>query len=350
MSQQPLPFPLTVLELCTGGGGQALGLEMAGFECVGAIDNDLRACETLRTNRVNWPVRHLNIEGVSGSEFRGVDLVAAGVPCPPFSIAGKQLGAGDERDLFPQALRIIEESKPAAVMLENVAGFASAKFSDYRTQLFRKLDHLGYRTEWQMLNASDFGVPQLRPRFVLVGLKSKLFSNFEWPLPTIARITVGTILQDLMAENGWPGALKWVSRANNIAPTVVGGSKKHGGPDLGPTRAREQWRRLGVDGLGIADAAPNDEFPINGLPRLTVRMVARLQSFPDEWQFSGRKTAAYRQVGNAFPPLVAKAVGLSISAALRGLRSQAAAQKSLRLFETPPQWKKTSRAKRVRAS
>lgn len=339
MPQETLPFPLTVLELCTGGGGQAIGLEMAGFECVGAIDNDLQACETLRENRPNWRVRQTDIERISGSEFRGIDLLAAGVPCPPFSIAGKQLGADDKRDLFPEALRIIEEAKPAAVMLENVAGFASSKFSDYRADLFRKLDRLGYKTEWQMLNASDFGVPQLRPRFVLVGLKAKYFSNFEWPLPTMPGATVGTILQDLMAENGWPGTLKWVSRANGIAPTVVGGSKKHGGPDLGPTRAKEQWKRLGVDGMGIADAAPNSDFPIDGLPRLTVRMVARLQSFPDEWNFSGRKTAAYRQVGNAFPPLVAKAIGSSILAALRGLRSQAAAVRSLRLFETPPRWK-----------
>ncbi|MEY2572647.1 MAG: (cytosine-5)-methyltransferase 1 [Verrucomicrobiota bacterium] len=340
--QEPLPFPLTVVELCTGGGGQALGLEMAGFECVGAVENDAHACNTLRHNRPKWPVHHSDIQAVSGQQFRGVDLLAAGVPCPPFSIAGKQLGAGDERDLFPEALRIVEESQPAGVMLENVAGFAAAKFSDYRAALFRKLDRLGYRAEWQMLNASDFGVPQLRPRFVLVALKPKFFRNFEWPLPTMPGGTVGSVLQDLMAENGWPGALKWVSRANSIAPTIVGGSKKHGGPDLGPTRAREQWRRLGVDGLGIADAAPDSHFPVDGLPRLTAQMVARLQSFPDEWQFSGKKTAAYRQVGNAFPPLVARAVGMSILRALRGFRSQAAVAKSLRLFETPPEWSKQS--------
>ena len=245
MSQQALQFPITVLELCTGGGGQALGLEMAGFDCVGAIDNDLHACETLRQNRPNWSVRHSDIEEISGAAFRGVDLLAAGVPCPPFSIAGKQLGAGDERDLFPEALRIIEESQPAAIMLENVAGFASAKFSDYRTDLFRKLDRLGYKAEWQMLNASDYGVPQLRPRFVLVGLKPKYFNNFEWPLPTLPGATVGTTLQDLMAENSWPGALKWVGRANNIAPTIVGGSKKTRWPRFGSNTRQRTMETFG---------------------------------------------------------------------------------------------------------
>lgn len=125
MSQESLPFPLTVLELCTGGGGQALGLELAGFECVGAVENDLHACNTLRQNRPNWSVRHANVEDVSGREFRGIDLLAAGVPCPPFSVAGKQLGASDERDLFPEALRMIEEAEPMAIMLENVAGATS---------------------------------------------------------------------------------------------------------------------------------------------------------------------------------------------------------------------------------
>ncbi len=124
-----------------------------------------------------------------------------------------------------------------------------------------------------------------------------------------------------MGVNGWPGTEDWAERANTIAPTLVGGSKKHGGPDLGPTRAKRQWSELGVDGMGIADDAPALTFPAGQAPRLTVRMAARIQGFPDDWQFSGRKTAAYRQVGNAFPPPVARAVGRRIIAAFRRKRS-----------------------------
>ncbi len=139
---------------------------------------------------------------------------------------------------------------------------------------------------------------------------------FDWPVPTGPTDTVGSALIGFMGANGWPGAEPWAAKACGIAPTVVGGSKKHGGPDLGPTRAKAQWRKLGVDGIGIADDAPEASFPEDKMPRLTIQMVARIQSFPPEWQFTGGKTWAYRQVGNAFPPEVAKCVGHSIINAL----------------------------------
>jgi DNA (cytosine-5)-methyltransferase 1 len=155
---------------------------------------------------------------------------------------------------------------------------------------------------------------------VFVALRKDLAEHFSWPQPSgCPPSTVGETLYDLMAANGWKGARAWARGADEIAPTVVGGSHKHGGPDLGPTRARKAWTALGVDGLGIVDEAPQRDFL--GMPRLTVRMVARLQGFPDGWKFAGKKTQAYRQVGNAFPPPFARAVAERIKACLTASRS-----------------------------
>lgn len=306
---------LTSLELCAGAGGQALGLEMAGFEHVALVEIDKDASATLRLNRPNWNTLNLDLKAFDASGFEGVDLVAGGVPCPPFSKAGKQLGAEDERNLFDEAIRIVREAKPRAVMLENVRGLLDDCFADYRAHILSQLHALGYEAEWKLLNASDFGVPQLRPRAILVAVRKDLWKKFAWPEETPCRKTVGEILGDLMAAEGWTGSQAWVGKANAIAPTLVGGSKKHGGPDLGPTRARKAWAALGVDGSGVADEPPAKDF--EGMPKLTTRMAARLQGFPDEWSFWGRKTTTYRQIGNAFPPPVARAVGLAIAKALK---------------------------------
>ncbi len=306
----------TVFEICAGAGGQALGLEAAGFDHVATIDNDADACRTLRVNRPNWLVSEGDVRDLDGSAYRGVDLLAGGVPCPPFSIAGKQLGEADERDLFPEAVRITREMQPKAVLLENVRGFATPRFLAYRGRLLDALEELGYVTFWRVLNAVDFSVPQYRPRFVMVALREESAPAFRWPVPEPRRLTVSECISDLMGSNGWTGLSGWRERANQVAPTIVGGSKKHGGPDLGPTRARSEWRRLGVDGKGIAEDAPPAEFPADGFPRLTVRMVARIQGFPDAWQFAGRKTSSYKQVGNAFPPPVARAIGQAIRRAI----------------------------------
>lgn len=316
MSKRARTFRLTALELCAGAGGQSIGLEAAGFEPAACVEIEPAACATLHLNRPQWPIVRGDIRELDGTRYRGVDLVSAGVPCPPFSIAGKQLGPGDERDLFPHALRIIEQSQPRAVLLENVRGLASDRFADYRRDLMARLMKLKYQPFWRLLKASDFGVPQLRPRFVLVAMRDEYADWFSWPAASSEHPTVGELLRDLMGQNRWRGAARWSRRANRIGPTIVGGSTKHGGPDLGPTRARREWLALGVDGMGIANEAPSSREPITHVPRLTLRMVARLQGFGDDWQFAGRKTAAYRQIGNAFPPPVAGKVASAIVSAL----------------------------------
>jgi DNA (cytosine-5)-methyltransferase 1 len=302
----------TVLEICAGAGGQALGLEQAGFETTCAVEVDRDACSTLRTNRPMWNVIESDLRTFSASPYRGVDLFAGGVPCPPFSIAGKQLGAEDERDLFPTALRLIEECEPRGILLENVRGLSSPKFREYREKIIKHLGKLGYETCWDVVYSSNFGVPQLRPRFVLVGLKSEYFPFFKYPTDNGIRTTVSECIAELMEKNGWSGVKYWSKLANKISPTIVGGSKKHGGADLGPTRAKKQWLEMGVDGKGIANDAPLKTDPKDFNPRLTNEMVARIQGFPSDWVFSGKKTSTYRQIGNAFPPPVAKAFGESI--------------------------------------
>lgn len=307
--------PLTCVEICAGAGGQALGLALAGFVHVALVEYEKEYCQTLKANRPEWNVICEDVKNFNGSKYQGIDLLAGGVPCPPFSVAGKQLGKDDERDLFPEAIRLINEIKPRAVMLENVRGFLDSGFTDYREEILKSIEALGYNVQIKLLNASDYGVPQLRPRVVIVGIKKNEKGMFEYPQPLENRSpTVGEILFDLMAANKWDGAKTWAKGANKIAPTLVGGSKKHGGPDLGPVRARNAWAELGIDGRGVANEAPAKEF--EGMPKLTSRMLARIQGFPDTWYFGKKKTAACRMIGNAFPPPVAMAVGKKIKECL----------------------------------
>ncbi len=303
------------IEICAGAGGQALGLEQAGFEHAVLVELDQAACATLRANRPNWNIVNGDVKQFSAKSIKNVDLLAGGVPCPPFSVAGKQLGHEDERDLFPEAIRLVRECRPKAVMLENVRGLFDPKFAGYREHIMSQLEAMGYVCFWKLVQSNHYGVPQLRPRTILVALKEKYASFFSWPLGVIAPPpTVGQTLLKEMASCGWEGANTWAERANGIAPTLVGGSKKHGGADLGPTRAKLAWSKLGINGHLVDDRPPQRGFV--GEPKLTVKMAALLQGFPPDWAFSGKKTPAYRQVGNAFPPPVAKAIGLAIKKAL----------------------------------
>lgn len=382
----------TSVEICAGAGGQAIGLHQAGFRHLALVEIDPHAAATLGQNireREAWawerehcdvlsadvkdfePARHLKKSG-DLLQSNGLDLLAGGVPCPPFSHAGKQLGRDDERDLFPRMLELVEQLEPRAVMIENVRGIMDPKFSDYRDWILAKLqsgwytgvdgeraydDGLGYTVcKWGVLEASDFGVPQLRPRAVLVAIRDDVLKDvkYEWPTPTHEDpVSVAESLEESMlkrykpyfdgpyAEQARAAYDRWLTTAQErdaelkgkgggIAPTLVGGSKKHGGADLGPSRAKAAWKLLGVSGLGVANDADTcrakktedrDLFGANG-PMLTVEQAAAIQGFPPEWEFSGGKTAQYRQVGNAFPPPVAKAVGESILEVLKAARER----------------------------
>ncbi|MGW3555900.1 DNA cytosine methyltransferase [Streptomyces sp. NPDC000963] len=356
---------LTSIEICAGAGGQAVGLHQAGFRHLALVEIDKHAVETLRHNIANqrdwsWEKGHcLVVEGdvkdfrpleqvpglldASGEESdsrgeaellkpRQLDLLAGGVPCPPFSSAGKQLGRDDERDLFPKMLDLVDEIQPRAVMIENVRGLLEPeqKFRYYRNYIKNRLRKSGYVIcGWRVLHAQDFGVPQLRPRAILVAIRKDEYRGFSWPEPRLKIATVadelGPSMERRLGGKDSPRYKEWLKKASlgTVAPTLVGGSKKHGGADLGPTRAKKAWAALGVDAMGVANDEDKMVDPARDLgdlergPKLTVAQAAIIQGFPEEWEFKGGgKTARYRQVGNAFPPPVAAAVGESIREAL----------------------------------
>ncbi|WP_045746731.1 DNA cytosine methyltransferase [Actinoplanes rectilineatus] len=328
---------LSVVEICAGAGGQSLGLHLAGFQHRLAVELDRTAAATLKTNlrrlqpddNVDDIVRVGDVadeEVWKPEDFRNVDLLAGGVPCPPFSVAGKQLGSADERDLFAWAVEAAGRMEPKAVLLENVRGLNDARFAGYRQAVIDRFAALGYTAFWDLLEAKDYGVAQLRPRMVLVALRPEYVEYFGWPKKQPKARKVKDVIGDLIGSNGWRDEYlqRWLKEADRIAPTIVGGSKKHGGADLGPTRAKRAWQELWTDAHGLANEAPGPDWNEVDHPRgpkLTVEMVARIQGWYgpdyDHWVFEGLKTSRYRQVGNAFPPPVARAVGESIASALR---------------------------------
>ncbi|MFD4396353.1 DNA cytosine methyltransferase [Kitasatospora sp. NPDC058478] len=349
---------LTSVEICAGAGGQAVGLHQAGFRHLALVELDKHAAAALRKNveqRDGWEWERKNkaVHQLDVKEFEPadrlpkfepfeIDLLAGGVPCPPFSLAGHQLGQDDERDLFPTMLKLVGKILPKAVMIENVRGLLQPehKFSGYRKQIISELEELGYHVyKWDVIESADYGVPQLRPRAILVAIHTKYYvEKFQWPTGKAGRTTVFEALKKSMSER-YRQAKKlypeladqlearhqhWKSQARtkDVAPTLVGGSKKHGGADLGPSRAKAAWKALGIDAMGVANDAGEETNVLRDLldnngPKLTVQQAAIIQGFPEDWHFEGGKTARYRQVGNAFPPPVAKAFGESIAEVLR---------------------------------
>ncbi|WP_326742165.1 DNA cytosine methyltransferase [Streptomyces sp. NBC_01768] len=326
---------LTSVEICAGAGGQAIGLEQAGFRHLALVEYNSDACRTLRHNRPEWNVIEKDIrefDPIRELASFDTDLLAGGIPCTPYSVAGKQLGSDDHRDLLPEAIRLTATLNPKAVMLENVSALVKgSKFTHTRKALSEHFTELGYTVQMEILDAQHFGIPQRRKRALVVAIRNDIRQAFQWPirlweLPP----TVGEALEDSMASNGWSGASEWARLANGIAPTLVGGSTKHGGGDLGPDRAKRAWSRLAVNGDSLELDPPGPEFQLRhgvgrggwkGYPKLTARQAAMLQGFPPDWHFTGGKTARYRQIGNAFPPPVARAVAASIMSTLLGSRA-----------------------------
>ncbi|MER5552883.1 DNA (cytosine-5-)-methyltransferase [Streptomyces sp. NPDC002793] len=313
---------LRFVDVCAGAGGLALGLEQAGFDPVLLLDNKPVACQTLRLNRPAWDVLEMDLLDFVPDEYPktyDVDLLSAGPPRVKSSATAARAETEEEQRLLEAAVLLAHSIQPRALLIENVPGLVAAPdFEPLRTFIRTELEHLGYRLHWFVLNAADFGVPQDRKQGVLVALKERYSDRFRPPLPTVEKhVSVGEALRRSMAERGWSGADAWATQAAAVAPTLVGGSDNRGGADLGPTGTKRAWARMGVNGGALADEVPGPDLDgTAGMIKLTDSQAALLQSFPSEWQFAGRKTARYRQIGHASPPPVGRALGNALAEAL----------------------------------
>ncbi|MFI6999705.1 DNA cytosine methyltransferase [Nocardia sp. NPDC050175] len=318
---------LRFVDVCAGAGGLALGLEQAGFEPVLLLDEKPGACGTLKLNRSAWQVLEKNLLDFSPLQHReiyDVDLLSAGLPRVKSSATVMRIESEAELRLLEATVYLAHAVKPRALLIENVPELVNApSFEPIRDFLRQELVHLGYRFHWFILNAADFGVPQNRKQGMLVALQKQYFDAFCPPEPTVREHqSVGRALYRSMAARGWRDVDRWAAQALSVAPTLVGGSDRRGGADLGPTGTRKAWAKIGVDGGTVADEVPGPDFiwapetGRRGMVRITTDQAALLQGFPTEWRFDGKKTARYRQIGHASPPPVGRAVGLAIRAAL----------------------------------
>lgn len=317
------------LVVCAGGGGLALGLEQAGFAPALLLDNRPDACHTLRLNRPDWDVREIDLlefDPVDEQQVYDVDLLAAGLPRLKATAAvGRNRDASIELELVRATIFLMHGVQPRTLLIDNVPDLVTSDaYGPIRSDVETELEHLGYSFRWLVVNAVDFGVPQERKHGVLVACKERDLKSFELPdYLSDMHSTVGHALRDSLAARGWSGATEWAAQADGPAPTLVGGSWERGGADLGPTGSKRAWARMGVDGATVADRVPGADFVWDpalgraGMVKFTVDQAATLQGFPDNWQFAGKKTSRYRQVGNAMPPPLARALGLAVAGLLR---------------------------------
>lgn len=324
----------TCIDLFAGAGGLSLGLKMAGWRTLVASDYDAQACATYRRNFEGVEVREGDVRHVDWTSFNGkVDLVAGGPPCQPFSVAGSQKAHKDVRDMLPEFVRAIREVRPKLFLMENVAGLTTSRHLPYLQAKLAELEALGYDVHFQVLNAAHYGVAQDRLRvIVLGGKKSKpIFPTKTHGLKEQPFIGVGEVLSDapidepnkaivtyakkpILRPSPWAGMLVNgggrpvdFSKPSQTIPASAGGNRT---PIVDPYGVLVEYHAHlmcgGAPRLGL----------VQQVRRLTVRESARIQSFPDFFEFVGQRSSKYRQVGNAVPPLLGKAIGEALLEAM----------------------------------
>jgi len=338
------------IELFTGAGGLALGIHLAGFEHQLLVEADDDACETLLYNSKNetvsgisgWPIVHDGVESVDLSSYQKIDLLAAGIPCQPFSNGGKRCGIEDDRNMFPVFARALATLKPQAFLLENVNGLINGKLASHMEYIILQLqhpwslarngqtwkDHLGelrfittkdirketnYKVSFHVLNAADYGVPQIRKRVFIIGFRRDLETNWNFPKATHSReapltnnkkawLTVRDAIKDLPKSG--------TKAAAGIQHAIIPGARSY----KGHTGSVLDWpaKSLKAGNHGVGGGENMLCYQNSRVRYFTVRECARLQTFPDSWVFKGPWSSVTRQIGNAVPVKMATVVAKSI--------------------------------------
>lgn len=318
----PYKHGLTALEICAGAGGAALGFVQAGFRHVGLIERHPLHCDTLRSAFGPDHVAEADVAAYVPDGIEGLDLLSGGVPCQPYSQSGRMKGKDDDRDLFPEALRLVERLQPRAVLLENVTGLFGPQFDTYRFEIQAQLRRLGYASEWRKVHATHFGVPQLRVRVILVAFREQeAMTRFRWPTAWIPHhkhepFSVASALTREIESCGYRLSEEQKDRMERACNTIIGGSENKQSADLGQQNGSEPWIEMGFVTSRFADDPPGPDHV--GPIVLTRPMLAILQGFPRDWPFAGDEQRIFKQIANAFPPPVALHLGCAVATALTG--------------------------------
>lgn len=323
------------IDLFAGAGGLSQGLHWSDWECKVAIEIDEWAAQTYEANFPFTRVIKTDIRQVDFAEYLGIDLIAGGPPCQPFSVAGKQLAQLDSRNMIPEFIRAVKEARPKAFLMENVAGLLTSRHKQYVDWAVKELMALGYSVHKAVLDAASYGTPQHRLRLFLVGVPKG--TPFAFPEATHGPeaknpyVTVGEAIAGIETDepnksrvfyaknpvlrpSPWAGMLVngqgrplSLDAPSKTIPASAGGNRTH---IIDPDGVLAEYHRHLMEG-GIPKTGE-----VEGVRRLTIRESARLQTFGDDFAFVGPRSKQYSQIGNAVPPLLAKAVGRAVYEAL----------------------------------
>lgn len=338
------------IDLFAGVGGLTRGFEAAGWETVAAVEWDAVACRSYRQNFPDVELIEGDVTLADLSKWRRkVEVVAGGPPCQPFSVAGLQRSHRDTRNFIPAFINVVEDLQPDAFVMENVPGLETPRHRPYLLAVVQFLAELGYEVSYARLNSSEFGVPQFRRRVFIVGMRDRVF---RFPTPShgprggLPYVTAGEAL-DASPEDSPNTAIVTYARNPVLRPQPWDGMLVNGGgrpinllePSQTIPASAGGNRTHIVDRDGIlmeyhrhlmSGGKPRSGL-VRGVRRLTVRESASIQSFPDTHAFLGTRSAMYRQVGNAVPPLFAQAIGEALLDQLSGCDSPAPARQNRQL-------------------